>query len=444
MSFRAQRAGTRVSGCCSWLTLLALAFAPPLAQAQSLASRVAQAPDGTVHVQFDGRAGVCGDGRDVVGYRNALFARDFQSIGRWNDTRCVPGPLRVTLTVAQGQVTRVQTQVGGAWPPSESRVTDLGVVPSREASAYFFSLVPRLETATEKDRLLIPAALADDAEVVAPLLALARDESRTVPTRRQAVRWLGLLGDASVIPTLVEFARRDDDDGSGKRGKKGLGSTAMAALSTLDGDVGVPALIDLARGGGGSLGTRRNAVFWLGQNGDPRARRVLHTVIEDTKEDSRVRSHAIFSLAQGGDTPGAEFTYLRTIYPRLDDDQMKEAVFQGMMQDEEVEAGRWLIERARDTKEPTKLRRSALFWAGQRVATPTTDILGVYRDAGDVALREHAIFVLSQRQDDAATDALMRIAREDRDAEMRGKALFWLAQKHDPRVTKLISDLLLK
>ena len=423
-----------------------LAFASVAAQPQSLASRVAQAPDGIVRLQFDGRAGVCGDGRDVVGYRNALFARNFQSIGHWNDTRCVPGPLRVTLAVAQGQVTRVATRVGGAWPPTESRVTDLGVVPSREASAYFFSLVPRLETQSGKDRLLIPAVLADDAEVIAPLLALARDESRTVPTRRQAIMWLGLLGDASVIPTLVEFARRDDDeDGSGKRGKKGLGSTSMAALSTLDGDVGVPALIDLARGGGGaSVGTRRNAVFWLGQNGDPRARRMLHSVIEDTKEDSRVRSHAIFSLAQGGDTPGSEFAYLRTIYPRLDEVELKEAVFQGMMQDENVDAGRWLIDRARDPKEPTRSRRSALFWAGQRAATPTADILGVYKDVGDVSLREHAIFVLSQRQDDAATDALMRIASEDRDTEMRGKALFWLAQKHDPRVTKLISDLLLK
>ena len=215
----------------------------------------------------------------------------------------------------------------------------------------------------------------------------------------------------------------------------------MAALSTLDGDVGVPALIDLARGG--SVGVRRNAVFWLGQNGDPRARRMLHTVIENGNEDDRVRSHAIFSLSQGGDTPGSEYAYLRSIYPRLDSDKLKESVFQGMMQDEDG-GGRWLIERARDPKEPMKNRRSALFWAGQRAATPTADLLSVYRDAGDSDLREHAIFVLSQRQDDAATDALIDIAKHDGDTRMRGKALFWLAQKNDPRVTKLISDLIVK
>jgi HEAT repeat protein len=411
-------------------------------EAQSLASRVGQASDGVVRVQIDSRMGVCGNGRDVVGYRNAMFARNFQSIGgHWSDSRCVPGPLRVSLTVADRQVTQIRTQVGGSWPATESRVTDLGVVPSREASAYFFSLVPRLETASGKDRLLLPAVLADDVPVIQPLLALARDAGRATDTRRQAILWLGLLGDATVIPALVQFARDDvDDEGDGKPGKKGLGSSAMAALSTLDGDIGVPALIDLARSG--SVGIRHNAVFWLGQNGDPRARRMLHTVIENANEESRVRSHAIFALSHGGDTPEAEFAYLRNLYPRLDR-ELREAVIQGMQQDEGA-GGRWLIERALDARESSHLRKSALFWAGQREETPTAELVRVYREAQDVNLREHVIFVLSQRHDDAATDALLRIAREDGDTDMRGKALFWLAQKDDPRVRKLIADLVLR
>jgi HEAT repeat protein len=412
--------------------------------AQSLSSRVAQAPDGVVRMQVPSRTGVCGDGREVVGYRNAIFARNFQSIGgHWHDSRCVPGPLRVALGVANGQVTQMRTQVGGTWSATESRVTDLGVVDPREASAFFFALVPRLETEGGKDRLLIPAVLADDAPVIQPLLSLARDERRAEHTRRSAIQWLGLLGDATVIPVLVQFARDDGDaEGTYKSRKKGLGSAAMAALSTLDGDIGVPALIDLARSG--SVDTRHNAVFWLGQNGDPRALRMLHTVIENANEAGRVRAHAIFALTHGSDTPAAEFDYLRSLYGRLESDQLKEAVIQGMQEDEEPAGGRWLIERALDTREPSKLRKHALFWAGQREETPTADLLRVYREATDHSLREHAIFVLSQRRDDGATDALLRIAREDRDTEMRGKALFWLAQKDDPRVKKLIADLLLK
>jgi len=314
--------------------------------------------------------GVCGDGREVVGFRNAMFARNIQSFGKWSSTNCVPGPLRVTLTVADGQVARVRTQVGGAWPATDGRVTDLGVVPSRDAPDYFFSLVPRLETAGGRDRLLLPAVLAEEGVVVLPLIALARDGARADETRRQAMMWLGMLGDDS-------------------------------------------------------------------------GRRALRAVIEDGDEARKMRAHAIFALAHGGETPDAEFVWLRGLYARLPGDELKEAILHGMTQDEE-RGSRWLVERARDEREASKLRKSAFFWAGQSEATRTADLVSFYDDARDNELREHAIFVLSQRKDDAATDALIRIVQRDADTKMRGKALFWLAQNKDPRVVKLISDLVLK
>ena len=246
----------------------------------------------------------------------------------------------------------------------------------------------------------------------------------------------------TVVPQLVAFAREASDDERGdKPGMKGFAGSAVAALSYLDDNAGIPALIQLARNA--PLGTRRNAVFWLGQNGDPRGLRTLHTVIEDTAEDERVRKHAIFSLGNSDEVPAAEHDYLRSVYTRLESDQLKESVFQAMSNGEQV-GGRWLVERARDSRESLTLRKSALFWAGQREGTSTADLVSLYRDADETALREHAIFVLSQRQDEASVDALMRIARADTDSRMRGKALFWLAQKHDPRVTKLISDIVLK
>ena len=348
---------------------------PTRAQA-TLGARVAQARDGVVHVQVESRPGVCGDGRSLVGYRHAMFARDFSTIGRWSDQRCVAGPMRVSVSVSGGQVTQIQTQVGGAWPATSAPVTNLGDIAPREASAYFFSLVPRLESASAKERLLLPAVLADDAIVIAPLLAIARDAARSEQTRRQAVQWLGLLGDSSVVPALVAFANEASNEERGdKPGKKGVASTAVAALSYLEDNAGIPALIQLARHA--PLGTRRNAVFWLGQNGDTRGLRVLRTVVEDTTEDTSVRKNAIFSL-------------------------------------------------------------------GTSDAVRTSDLVAVYQRVSTADLREHTIFVLSQRQDETSLIALMRIAREDSDTRMRGKALFWLAQRHDPRVTKLIGDLVLK
>ena len=408
------------------------------AGAQSLASRVASAPDGVVRMQFDSRPGVCGNGRDLVGFRNSIWGDNFQSFGRWRSDDCAPGPLRVSLTVAGGEVSRVRTQVGGQWARTSERITDLGVVSAVDASAYFFTLVPRLERAGGKDRLLVPAVLAHEAPVIQPLLALARDAGRADNTRRQAVQWLGVLGDASVVPALAQFARGEvGEDGDDRRG--GLASSAMAALGMLEGNLGVPTLIELARGG--SEGRRRNAVFWLGQTADPRALRMLHSVIEDGNETSRVRKHAIFSLTHGADIPPAEFAYLRALYPRVDA-EVKESIIQGMQEDE-ADGGRWLIERALDAGETVKLRKSALFWAGQRDATPTAELLRVYREATDLDVREHALFVLSQRDDAPATDALLRIARADGNTRMRGKALFWLGQKDDPRVKQLIADLIL-
>jgi HEAT repeat protein len=413
---------------------------PQRLAAQNLAQRIANAPDGVARVQFASRPGTCGNGRDMVGYRKALFSDSFESMGDWHSRDCVPGPVRVALSISAGKVIRVETSVGTSWPTTSDRVTDLGVVAAPDAASYFFSLVPVLERVNGKSRILLPAVLADAGDVTPQLTSIARDATRIQDTRRQAIHWLGILGDARVVPTLVAFARGGetmldrDDDGEGT---KGLGSAAMAALGFLQNGVGIPALIELARSG--SAGIRRSAVFWLGQSGDPRALASLHGVIENQREDQRIREHAIFSLAHGSEIPASEFAYLRNIFPRLGSESLKKAVLMGMAEDE-MNGSAWLIDRARDTSEPLEIRKTALFWAGQRALTPTRDLASYYRSASEPSLKEHAIFVLSQRKDDAAFNELMRIAREDGDKRMRARALFWLGQKDDPRVAKLIQD----
>lgn len=351
------------------LLLLGLTAEAGTAQS-SIASRVAGAPDGVVRMEYESRYGVCGDGRELVGYRNAVFGRSFQSFGKWHSDNCSPGPLRVTLTVAGSRVQQVRTQVGGRWPATDERITDLGTVTPAEASAYFFSLVPQLERTGGKDRMLLPAVLADNSSVIAPLIALARDTIRFQSTRRAAMMWLGMFGDST-------------------------------------------------------------------------ARRFLHTVIENANENREIRSHAIFSLAHGENTPEPEIGYLRGLYPRFDDDKLKEAVLFAMSQAEEP-GSRWLIERAMDTRERMKHRKSAFFWAGQGEATRTSELVRAYRGMTDEELRDHAIFVLSQRRDETALQALITIAKEDPDKKVRSKALFWLAQNKDPRATQLISDILTK
>ena len=426
------------------VSVISITVAEP-APAQSLAQRVSAAPDGVVRLQFASRPETCGDGRDMVGYRKALFADSFESMGTWHATGCVPGPVRVALSISGGKVARVRTSVGGSWPRSSERVTDLGEVPAAQASSFFFALVPTLEKTGDKSRVLLPAVLADAGDVTPQLTGLARDATRVDETRRQAIHWLGMLGDARTVPILVAFARtggasssgRDIDEDDDAPGRKGLATSAMAALSFVPNGAGIPALIDLARSG--SVGTRGGAVFWLGQSGDPRALATLHSVIENTREDQRVRERAIFSLSHGDDIPAAEYAYLRNVFPRLGAERLKKAVLMGMSEDS-ADGSSWLIEKARDTSEPVEIRKTALFWAGQRELTPTRDLASFYRTATEPVLKEHAIFVLSQREDEAAFNELMRIAQNDADKRMRAKAMFWLGQKDDPRVAKMIQD----
>src|SRR5213075_1168438 len=108
------------------------------------------------------------------------------------------------------------------------------------------------------------------------------------------------VGDKTVVPALVQFARVDDDAGDKGR-KSGLSTTALMALGTLEDDASFPP---------------------------------LHGIIEDAKLSERLRSRAIFALSHYGDTPPAEFAYLRNLYPRFESDELKEAVIQGMQQDE--------------------------------------------------------------------------------------------------------------
>ncbi len=102
-----------------------------------------------------------------------------------------------------------------------------------------------------------------------------------------------------------------------------------------------------------------------------------------------------------------------------------------------------LLELARDRGRPMGVRKPALFWAGQRGA-PTPDLLKLYREAREPELQRQLIFVLSQKDDSSALDALIEIARNDPDRSMRRRAFFWLGQKDDPRVIALLTSILEK
>jgi HEAT repeat protein len=426
-----------------YVALLVVALAPGLrAQAgSSIERRVAQAPDGEVHLTYATRPSVCGDGRDAVAIGDRFMTnRSMESYGRWSGMRCVPGPARLTLTVRDHAVTDVRASIGGSWSQGTERVTDLGRVPASEAAEYFLSLAPTLGSRGHNDPLLA-AAIADSTNVSPRMLQLARTTSLSRDTRRRAVHWAGILGDASTVAPLVAMARTSED-GSSNSNDVGPGNSiegaAVSALSMIPDDAGVPALMDLARRGTTSV--RKAAVFWLGQGESQAGRELVRTIASNDDESETLRGAAIFALGQGPEASTADDAFLRTLFGRLTSERLKDRVLMSVSQHQSSDGARWLLAQARDERQPMEVRRKAVFWAGQGQAT-VADLTALYAATSEPRLREHVIFVLSQRGEETATASLMSIARSDADRGMRRKALFWLAQKDDPRVTKLISDL---
>jgi HEAT repeat protein len=236
------------------IVLCAVLALPAHLEGQSVAQRVASAPDGTVRLSYASRRGVCGNG----GHNITITSEGDDS--EW-ETACTPGPVRVSLRVSGGRVTEAHTYVGGRWRAAQGPTTDLGTVPAAQAAKDLLALAER--ATGDADALITGAALADSAVVWADLLRLARRSDLPLETRRQAVFWLSQAAGKAATRGLDSITTDESGDLEVRK-------QAVFALSQRPTDEGVPALIRVARTSpSGEL--RRSALFWLGQSEDPRA-----------------------------------------------------------------------------------------------------------------------------------------------------------------------------
>jgi len=211
------------------------------------------------------------------------------------------------------------------------------------------------------------------------------------------------------------------------------------ALAQLRDGAGVPTLIEMAGRDDGEHWLRERAIFWLGNTQDDRARATLRSLAASDTLAMDLRDQAIFALGfldqRGGNGP-----FLRALYERVDGRRVKEKIIQAVAQLDETADQRWLVDRVLDTREPIDLRKQALFWRGQKNDSPVGDLITLYPRLETQELRDHFVFVLSQRHETAAVDKLIDIARNDTDREIRAKATFWLGQSRDPRAAKFLEE----
>ena len=238
--------------------------------AQTLGSRVAAVGTGAVSFHYTPRPGVCGDGEHFIRTGEHSYHGSF-STGRAMEP-CIEGPVQVKLTVEGGVVHRVQYWVG----PLRSRdARELGAIAAPEAARYLISLAaegsPRASA-----KAIFPAVLADSAVVGPALLAIAKDtDTRSRATRQDALFWLSRFASGAVVgrandPFASENESRTKDDE--------LKAHAVFVLSQLPRHEGIPQLLDVARTNRNAH-VRSQALFWLGQSGDPRALELFETVL---------------------------------------------------------------------------------------------------------------------------------------------------------------------
>jgi len=145
----------------------------------------------------------------------------------------------------------------------------------------------------------------------------------------------------------------------------------------------------------------------------------------------------------GDVSPEAAASYLITLAKQAPESVGHKAVFPATLGDS-VRIWPSLMQLARDVAVPSQTRRAAVFWLGQMAGESVTANLAqlVAEDTVDRAVRESAVFALSQRPKDEGIPTLIHVATTNRDPSVRKKALFWLGQSDDPRALALFETIL--
>jgi hypothetical protein len=392
---------------------------PASAQSQSLRDRIAQRRDGTVGISYAARSGVCGDGRSMIGDaegpdgftmyllgENSVMTGTFQ--GNVRD-QCVAGPVRVLLTLRDGELVRVAPTVGGKdWQSAPS--LDLGTVDPAQAATYLLGAAAALPERSARDAMLA-ASIADGVRVGTPLARMARTRSLPSYVRESALRWTARAAEREGDRAAMEEVRAiasDEDDATAVRER---------AIRSLNGRADEGFLRQLyAKTANRTLQER--IIRTVGEGGSTESRNWLRTVAESSRDGAELRERAVRVLAE----EWGDYTFLRELYSRAGEIAPRERIIRVLGEGGRADDMRWLRGIAAKSDEPTALRERAL-----RVLTetglPTRDLAALYDSVGVRSLRERAINLLAERGDKTAIDKLNAIARDDEDSDLRRRAL---------------------
>lgn len=262
-----------------------------------------------------------------------------------------------------------------------------------------------------------------------PLLmeVLQNRDACSAELRQQAVFLIAQTLDEEAVDILLDLAHRRPDPDPEVR------EQAVFWLSQVQSEEALDALESILMEADDPE-IQENALFAISQHRSQRSGQILRDYVErgDVPED--LQETALFWIGQS--PGGAE--YLRSIFDRLEDPELKANALHGVAQSGGEEDRRWLMERARDPSEDMETRTNALFWASQTGAFTIQELRELFQSFSDPEMKEQLVFAASQRNETEAVDFLMEVAENPDNGEIREQAIFWLGQSDDPRVPEFL------
>jgi HEAT repeat protein len=272
-----------------------------------------------------------------------------------------------------------------------------------------------------------------DAENAVPILkrVLQKRDACSASLRRKAVFLISQKRSDETEDVLLDVVQHDPDHE--------VRNQAVFWLSQVNTERAVGLLDSILRSSTDEE-LQEKALFALSQQNSPRAGAALRAFAERPGASIEARGKAIFWLGQQHTDANGE--YLRGLYAKLTEDELKNKVIFSLSQMGGAENMRWLMSIVLDEHEDVEMRKKALFWAGQSNETDLTQLTGLYDRMQNEEMKNQLIFVFSQRHEPAALDKLMDIARRETNRELRKKALFWVGQSHDPRAARFLEEII--
>jgi HEAT repeat protein len=272
-----------------------------------------------------------------------------------------------------------------------------------------------------------------DPESATPILGrvLARRDECSASLRRRAIFLLGRRADASAVTLLTNAARTEPDPA--------VRSDAIQWLAKMPGEQPVATLEELLRTSNEEH-VQRAAIRALMAHENPRARQAIRAILERKEAPEKLRAEVISSFDRESAGP-EDAAYLRTLYPKLESNRLRERAISAISRVGGPENDQWILGLARNPNEPMEIRAAALSRAS-RSAMPISDLATLYDQLSERSLREQLLSTFARRKEPEATDKLLDIARSGTDPQLRRAAISMLTKKNDPRTTKLLLEII--